>query len=141
MPSMNCAARYGKPSCSPVSRTTTTWRLRDGLGDPRLAPEAAPEGLVSGQVLLDELQRDGGAVRGGRPVDPAHPAHADQRIDLILPEASPDAVVGRQACRLVTQIPSKGQHRSSFGREDAVQKFPRLLEDALQVRSPLKLSA
>ena len=70
-------------------------RIAHGLRDPRLAPETAPEGLVSRQVGLDDLQCDRGPLARGRPVDLAHAADTDQRIDPVLPEHGPDAVIGR----------------------------------------------
>jgi hypothetical protein len=78
-----------------------------GLSDPGLAPEAAPERLVSREILLDDLQCNRGPVSGGGPVHTGHPADADQGVDPAFPESSPDAVISRERFRLVTHCPRR----------------------------------
>ena len=59
--------------------------MDDPLGDARLAVEALPEGLIAGDVLLDELESDD-AVRTGRLEDAAHASDAERRLDGVRPK-------------------------------------------------------
>ena len=63
-------------------------RMVQGGGKARLLEEAAPEQLVPGQLGRDQLQRHRALEREvGRPVDNAHAAATDHRLDLVAGEA------------------------------------------------------
>ena len=86
-PSMKRWERYGTPSCSPVSSTGTTCGFLTCWAILRLALEALAEDAVFGDVAAHELKRHRLAVGADRPVDPAHPADAQDRLDPVRPDA------------------------------------------------------
>ena len=68
-------------------------RVLDRLRDPRLAVEAAPERLVAGVVVLDQLERNSAAVGAGRRVDLAHPAFPEHGVHVVLADLAADSGV------------------------------------------------
>ena len=66
-------------------------RVVEPGGEPRLAQEPLAEALVVGEVAGDHLERHR-PVEGevGRPVDDAHPAARDQRVDPVPAESRAD---------------------------------------------------
>ena len=60
-------------------------RMRHGPGRARLAQETAAAILVGGELLREDLQRDGTLEFGvERPVDDAHPALAQDLVDTVV---------------------------------------------------------
>ena len=73
------------------------------LCDARLQIEAAPEGVVTGEVGLDQLQRHSLPVRTGGAVHAPHAADAEEGLDPVGAHALPDAVVAARFCPLLVQ--------------------------------------
>jgi hypothetical protein len=76
-------------------------RVLDLLGDPRLAVEPAPEGVVTRQIRLDDLDRHLLAVCRRGQIHVTHPADAEHRLDRVRTYGLPDAVVAGRSCLLL----------------------------------------